>query len=68
MRVWKWEVGVDEVGIAATRALACDVAGIGELGDDAVGGSFGDPDALTDVAQADPGLIGYADQDLGVIG
>ena len=59
---------MDQVGVAATGALACDVARVGELGDDAVCGSFGDPDALADVAQADAGLIGYAHQDLSVVG
>ena len=62
------QLGVDHVGVASADALAGDVAGVGELGNDAVGGSFGDPDTLTDVAQTDAGFIGYADQYLGVVG
>lgn len=59
---------MDQICVAPAGAITGDVAGVGELGDDPVGGSFGDPDALADVAQADPGLIGYADEDLGVVG
>jgi len=48
-RIWKREVSVNEIGITTTCALASDVTGVGQLGDDSVSGSFGDPDALADV-------------------
>lgn len=66
-RVREWQVGVDEVAVASTGAVARYVAGVGQLGDDAVGGSFGDADALADVAQSHTRLFGDADEDLGVI-
>jgi hypothetical protein len=61
-------VGLDRVLVAAAVALAGDVAGGGELADDAVGGAFGDPDRLADVAQADARVVGDAEQHLGVVG
>ena len=67
-RVREWEVGVDRVVVAAAVSVACDVTGVGELGDDSMRGPFGDPDALADVAQANAGVTGDADQHLGVVG
>jgi hypothetical protein len=48
-RVWKREVSVNEIGVTSPCALASDVTGVGELGDNSVSGSFGDPNALADV-------------------
>jgi hypothetical protein len=59
---------VDRVVVAAPRFLARDVAGCGELGDDAVRRALGDRDAITDVSQADSGVVGDADQYLRVPG
>ena len=67
-RVRKRKVGVDRVVVAAPVALARDVAGVGELGDDPMRGPLGDTDALADVAQANSGVTGDADQHLGVVG
>ena len=37
---------MDRVAVAPAGAFARDVAAVGELGDDVVGGAFGDPDAV----------------------
>src|SRR2546429_9480493 len=62
------KVGLDRVVVAAAVALARDVPGGGEVADDAMGGALGDPDRLADLAQADAGILGDAQQDLGVVG
>ena len=67
-RVGEREVRVDRVPIAPALSLAGDVAGGAELGHDPVRGAFGDPDSVPDVAQADAGVVGNAEQDPGVIG
>jgi hypothetical protein len=67
-RVGEGQVGLDRVVVAAAVALARDVVGGGELGDDAVRGAFGDPDRLADLAQADAGVVRDAEQHLGVVG
>lgn len=66
--VGEWLVGVDCVVVAAAVAFARDVAAVGELGDDVVGGAFGDPDAVADLAQADLGVSRDAEQYAGVVG
>jgi hypothetical protein len=49
-RIMNGEVGVDRVLIAATVPLACDVADVTQLNDDAVHGTFRDPNPLCDFA------------------
>jgi len=66
--VGEGEVGVDGVVVASSVALARNVPGAGQLGDDAVRGAFGDPDPVAEVAQPDAGIVGDANQDLGVVG
>ena len=68
VRVGKRNVSVDLVLVAATVSLAGDVAGGGQLSDDAMGGPFGDPDLVADLAQANAGIVGDADQHPGVVG
>ena len=58
----------DRVVVAAPVSLARDVAGGDEVTHDAVCGALGDPDGVADVAQADVGVFGQADQDLCVVG
>jgi hypothetical protein len=53
--------------VAPAGALARDVAGVRELGDDPMGGPFGDPDALADVAKASARITSDADQPLSVL-
>ncbi len=67
-RIGQRTLGVDQVGVSPPRSLARDVTLVCELRDDAVRCPFGDPHTLTDVTQANAGLIGDADQDLAVVG
>lgn len=66
--VGEWLVGVHCVVVAAAVAFARDVAAVGEFGDDVVGGALGDPDAVADLAQTDPGVLRDAEQYAGVVG
>jgi hypothetical protein len=59
---------IDAVAIAATVALAFDVSRIDQVGEDALGGSFGDPDLLGNVAKPDIWRAGDAEEYLSVIG
>jgi hypothetical protein len=45
-----------------------NVAGFGEVGDDAEGGAFGDAQRRGDVAQAYARVLGDADERSGVVG
>jgi hypothetical protein len=58
----------DLVAIPSALSLAQHVALVDELGEDPVGGAFGDPDRGGDVAQADARIMGHAGEDMGVIG
>ena len=49
------QVGLDLVALAAAVLVLDDVAGLGEIGDDAVGGALGDARPGRDVAQPQPG-------------
>jgi hypothetical protein len=61
-------VRIDRVMVAAPDPSASYVAGGAQLRDDPVRGPLGDPDAIADVAQADAGIAGDAEQDEGVVG
>src|SRR5438094_4091872 len=50
-RIGHGKVGLDRVVVAAAVALARDVAGGGEVAEDAMGGALGDPDRLADLAR-----------------
>jgi hypothetical protein len=67
-RVVDRELGVDRVLVAAPISLARDVPGGGELDDDAMRGTLGDPDPFTDLAQSNAWIVSDADQYLGVVG
>ena len=58
----------DRVPVAATVARTVDVAGLDKLVDDAVGGPFGDTDAVADLTKTYPGILGDAEQNSGVVG
>jgi hypothetical protein len=58
---------VDGVAVAAPDALGLHVAGFDELGEDALGRAFGDADTLGHVAQPDLGVLGDAQENLGVV-
>ena len=56
-QIGKRQVGLDRVVVTAAGASSGHVSGVGELGDDAVGGALGDPDRLADLAEADAGVM-----------
>ena len=64
----KRQVGLDLVAVAAAVLVLDDVAGLGEVGDDAVGGALGDADSGRDVAQPHARVAGDAQQHPGVVG
>lgn len=61
-------VFVDAVAVAAAVAVALDVSGLDEVGEDALCGSFGDSDLFGDVAESDVWGAGDAEEHLGVVG
>jgi len=65
---WQREVRLDLVAVAAAVLLLDDVAGPGQVGDDAVGAALGDVELGRDVARADPRVVRDAQQDPGVAG
>ena len=67
-RIMDREVGVDRVLVATPVPFSRDVSGVGQLDDDPVRGALGDPHPVTDLTQANAGIIGDADQHLGVVG
>src|SRR3954470_13011574 len=67
-RIRKRQLRLDRVVVAAATALARKVARGGQLDDDAVHGSLGEPDGVADVPQPDPGITPDARQHLGVVG
>src|SRR5512132_1558897 len=62
------ERGPHLVAVPSALSLAHHVPLIDQLGQDSVGGAFGDADGSGDVAQADTGVTSNADQDMRVIG
>ena len=63
----QWSIEEDFVHVVVPVAGACDVAGIDEVLDDAVHGSFADADEAGDLGEAYLGVLGDADQDVGVV-
>jgi hypothetical protein len=61
-------LAVDGVLVAAPDAGRLHVARVDELGEDALGRTFGDPDAFGHVTQPDVGRVGKAEENLGVVG
>jgi hypothetical protein len=59
---------VDAVAVASTVALALDVSGLDQVGEDSLGGSLGDPDLLGNVAKPDVWRAGDAEEHLRVVG
>jgi hypothetical protein len=62
------QLGPHLVVIPSALPLAQDVPLVDQLGQDSVGGAFGDPDGGGDVAQADAGVASHANQDVSVVG
>jgi hypothetical protein len=61
-------VEADFVDIVAAAFGELDVAGLDEVVDDAVSGAFADADLSGDLGQANFGILGDADQNVGVVG
>jgi hypothetical protein len=59
--------GVDPVVVSSSLALAVDVASLDEVAEDALGGAFGDAHVFGDVAEAEVGRLGEAEQYLSVV-
>ena len=59
---------VDDVAVPAAVSLALDVPGLDEVSQDALGRSEGDANGVGDVAQANIGVAGDAEQHLRVVG
>src|SRR6202453_5244243 len=68
--VWFWqrEMGLDVVAVAAAVFLLDDVAGPGQVGDDAEGAAFADVQGGRDVAQAYARVMSDAEENPGVRG
>jgi hypothetical protein len=62
------DLAVDRVAVSAADAFAFDESRVDEVGEDSLGGAFGDPDVVGDVAEPDVGFAGDAEEDLGVVG
>jgi hypothetical protein len=58
---------LDLVAVPPAMSLAQHVALFDQLGQDPVGGPFGDPDRSGDVAQADSRVMSHAHKDVGVV-
>ncbi len=58
---------VDHVAVAPAASFAFDESGFCEVGHDPLGCSFGDADCLGDVSEPDVGIVGDAEQHLGVV-
>jgi hypothetical protein len=66
-RVTEAGVWVDPVMVASALPFAFDVAGLDEVGEDALGGPFGDTNAVSDLSQGDVRVGCDAEQDLRVV-
>ena len=62
------QVRLDLVAIPPALALAQHVALFDQLGEDPMGGPFGDPDGGGDVPQSDSRIMSHAGKDVGVVG
>ena len=60
-------VGSDAVAVSTADPFALDVAGFGQVGDDALGGSLGDSNALGDVPESRARVAVEAEKDLCVV-
>jgi hypothetical protein len=62
------DVAVDRVVVSAPDAFAFDEPCVDEVGEDSLGGALGDSDVECDVAEPDLGVVGDAEEHLGVVG
>ena len=64
----KRALGIDGVDITPTFALFGQVSDEFKVGDNALGGAFGDTGTLSQVADSQVGVLGDHEQDSAVIG
>lgn len=67
-RLRQWEMGLDLVTIPPTVLLLDHIAGLGQVGDDAVRVTFGNGETCRDVAQSDLRVVGNAQEGPAVVG
>jgi hypothetical protein len=67
-RVTHVDAGIDAVVVPAAVMFAVDVAGVDEVGEDSLGGAFGDADPFSDVSKPDVGATRDCEEYLGVVG
>ena len=65
--LWQRQVRLDFVLVAAAVLHLGDVAGRGEISDDAVGAALGDAEAGRDIAQPNTRVSGYAQHHAGMV-
>lgn len=58
---------VDRVSVPTADAFSDHVSGVDQIGHDPLGGSFGDADALRDVAETDVAVTSDAEEHLRVV-
>lgn len=61
-------LGVEVVAVAAPLLFVGEISGRLQLGDDPLGGTFGDADLCCEVTQPNSGRLRDEDEDPGVIG
>jgi hypothetical protein len=66
--VMQRELGIDLVDVSPATSLANDVAVLDQFRDDAMCASLRDPHGLSDITQANAGVVGNAEHDLSVVG
>lgn len=59
---------VDRVPVASSDLLPGQVPGLHQITDDPLGGPFGDPDPLGEIANAGLGIAGKHDDRMSVVG
>jgi hypothetical protein len=62
------QMALDHIAVPTTFLALLEVAGVGQLGDDGVGPALGNGQGHGDIAQADLGVTGDAEQGACVIG
>lgn len=61
------QIGVDLVVVAPAYPASLYVPGGDKIGDDGLGGPFGDPDPVGDITAAHAGVFGDADENVAVV-
>lgn len=63
-----WQLGVQAVAVASTCAFSLEIAGVDEVGNDPLGGAFGDPDVVGDIAEARSRVARDTEEHVSVVG